>query len=239
MSTQQIVVYIEEKQLIAQKNNNYSLYLAKKVNNTFTVIWLSEPPFSTADQSAYQYKNIFDITNTSYMVNFTNTQPEEGDIIFTSGGKNLPISTGQMTTLDKYGVFSPANSGGTPNTISIINQLQGSPHEILLDSKGRNIWLDCSNGMSMGTTIVTPFNDFQLWFGTTQVTGSLIPDNVSNACNVTVNDGKPQTITYTNSGVWVPGEPAMSLTTTEVTLLQMRVTTAVAKFALTARATSH
>jgi hypothetical protein len=239
MSNQQIIVYIEEQQLIAQKNNNYSLYLAKKVNDTFTVIWLSEPPFSTADQPAYQYKNVFDITNASYMVNFTNTQLPEGDIIFTSGGKNLPISTGQMTTLDKYGVFSTANSGGTARTITIINELKGNPREILLDSKGRNIWVDCSNGMNIGTTIVTPNNEFQLWFGTTQVTGSLIPDNVSNAGSVTVNDGIPQSITYTNDGVWVLGAPVMSLTTKQLAELHIRVTMAVAIAASTARATSR
>ena len=102
MSNQQIIVYIEEAQLIAQKINNYSLFLAKKVNNTFTVIWLSKAPKATTGQPSYQYKNIFDISDASFMVNFTSAPLQEGDITFTSGGKNLPINTGQITTLNEY-----------------------------------------------------------------------------------------------------------------------------------------
>ncbi|MHC8374422.1 hypothetical protein ACYZT2_27555 [Pseudomonas sp. MDT1-85] len=228
MSNQQIIVYIEETQLIAQKINNYSLYLARKVNDTFTVIWLSKGPKAATGQPSYQYKNIFDISSASFMVNFTNTPLQEGDITFTSGGKNLPINTGQITTLSEYGVFSPAKNGGVPGNILINNQLPAYPREILLDSTGCSIWVDCSGGMSIGATTMTPKNQFQLWFGAAQATGSLIPANVTNFYIVTVNSGETQTITYNDSGVWVPGEPAKRLTTEEVTALHARVNKAVA-----------
>ena len=228
MSQQQIIVYIEEAQLIAQKTNNYSLYLAKMVNNSFTVIWSAKLPKATTNNSSYQYKNTFDISTPSFMVNFTNTPIQEGDITFTSGGKNLPINTGQKTTLNEYGVFSPATNGGPPGNILINNQLPANPREILLDSKGYCIWVNCSGGMSIGATTMTPKNQFQLWFGTTQVTGSLIPGNVSNPYVVTVNDGESKTITYNDSGVWVPGEPAVLLTADQITALHARVDKAVA-----------
>lgn len=223
MSNQQIVIYIEEDQLVAQKNNNYSLYLAKKVNDSFTVIWLSKLSFATPGQPSYQYKNIFDMTNTSYMVNFTNTPLQEGDINFTSGGKNLPIYTGQTTTLNKYGVFSPATNGGTAGVVSIINQLPANPREILLDSTGRSLWVNCSGGMGIGTATMTPKNEFQLWFGAPQANGSLIPGGLSNVYVATVSDGSSQTITFNNSGAWVPGEPAARLTADEVMALNARV----------------
>ncbi|MNP79603.1 hypothetical protein D3C76_1774850 [compost metagenome] len=75
---------------------------------------------------------------------------------------------------------------------------------------------------------MTPKNQFQLWFGPAQAAGSLIPGNVSNPYVVTVNDGETKTITYNDSGVWVPGEPAVLLTADQITALHARVDKAVA-----------
>ncbi|APC17001.1 hypothetical protein BLL42_15130 [Pseudomonas frederiksbergensis] len=238
MSSQTIIVYIEEDQLIAQKTNNYSLYLAKKVNSTFTVIWLAKAPLPTPGQPTYQYKNTFDISSDTYRVNFTNTPLQDGDISFTSGGKSLLINTGQKTTLNQYGVFSTAQNGGVPGDVLINNQLPAYPRAILLDSTGRSLWVS-SSGMDIGPTTMTPKNDFQLWFGPAQVAGSLIPSTVSNVDVVTVNNGETQTITYTNSGTWVSGAPATRLTTEEVIALHVRVDQAVMQATLAARRTSH
>ncbi|UCR82067.1 hypothetical protein [Pseudomonas chlororaphis] len=235
MSKQTIIVYIEEDQLVAQKVNNYSLYLAKKVNSTFTVIWFAKPPFAAPNQPSYQYKNVFNITNDSYMVNFTNTPVQEGDVNFTSGGKNLPINTGQITTLTKYGVFSPAKNGGTPGDVSINNELSANPSEILLDSTGLNLWVNCSGGMNIGVATMTPKNEFQLWFGPGQTAGSLIPSTLSNPYTISVNDGETKTVTYNNQGAWVSGEPALSLTAEEIAELHVRVSKAV----LLARSLHH
>ncbi|ROL84663.1 hypothetical protein BK636_06735 [Pseudomonas chlororaphis] len=235
MSKQTIIIYIEEEQLVAQKVNNYSLYLAKKVNSSFTVIWLSKPPFATPNQPTYQYKNIFNITNDSYMVNFTNTPLQEGDVNFTSGGKNLPINTGQITTLDQYGVFSPAKNAGTPGDVSINNELLAHPSNILLDSTGLSLWVNRSGGMNIGIATMTPQNEFQLWFGPAQAAGSLIPSSLSNPYNMSVNDGETKTVTYTNQGTWVSGEPATSLTAEEVAELHIRVNKAVLRARLLRR----
>jgi hypothetical protein len=78
--SQQIILYIEEEQLIAQKENGYSLYLAKKVNNDFTVIWQSKGAVATVRNPSYQYKNTFDITTPSFNVNFTNDSVTQGDV---------------------------------------------------------------------------------------------------------------------------------------------------------------
>lgn len=223
MSSQQIIVFIEEQQLIAQKNNNYSLYLAKKVNNDFTVIWQSKGPVATVNNPSYQYRNTFDIATPSFMVNFTNDPVTSGDVTFTSGGKNLPISTGQTTTLDANGVFSPAKNDGKPSDVLINNLLQGNPHEILLDSNGHNIWVNRQSGMNIGTATLTPKDQYQLWFGNTQETGSLIAVNLSNAYVATLQNGGSITLTYTDSGTWVTGEPAKRLSEKEITALHARV----------------
>ncbi|MGN7741408.1 hypothetical protein ACTJKT_15600 [Pseudomonas sp. 22526] len=222
MSSQQIILYIEEQQLIAQKNNNYSLYLAKKVNNDFTVIWQSKGPIATVNNPSYQYRNVFDVATPSFMVNYTNDPVSSGDVTFTSGGKNLPISTGQITTLDANGVFTPAKNGGVPSDVLINNQLQGNPHQILLDSNGNNIWVNRQSGMNIGTATLTPKSQYQVWFGNIQETGSLIATNLSNPYVVTLQDGGSITITYTDSGTWVTGEPAKRLSAAEIKALHAR-----------------
>ncbi|MHC8312181.1 hypothetical protein ACYZUC_21550 [Pseudomonas sp. GT1P32] len=228
MSSQTITLYIEQNQLIAQKKNQYSLYLAKKVNNDFTVIWQSKGPVATVLNPSYQYKNLFDITTPSFNVNYTNDSVSQGDVTFTSGGKNLPISTGQTTVLDQYGVFSPAKNGGVASDILITNQLQGNPHEILLDSNGNNIWVNRASGMNVGTATLTPKSQYQLWFGNIQETGSLIAQNLSNAYVATLQDGGSIILTYTDAGTWVTGEPAKRLSDKEVAALHAKVESAIA-----------
>ncbi|MGE8176289.1 hypothetical protein [Pseudomonas fluorescens] len=222
--SQQIILFIEEEQLKAQKDNNYSLYLAKKVNNDFTVIWQSKGPVATVLTPSYQYKNTFDITTPSFMVNYTNDPVTTGNIIFTSGGKNRAISTGQSTVLDANGIFSPpANADAKPSDVVIKNNLAANPHEILLDSKGQNIWVNRQSGMNIGTATITPKSVYQLWFGNIQDTGSLIAENLSNATQQTLVDGDSIIITYTNASTWVTGEPAKKLSAKEVSALHARL----------------
>ncbi|RON03822.1 hypothetical protein [Pseudomonas brassicacearum] len=222
--SQQIILFIEEEQLKAQKDNNYSLYLAKKVNNDFTVIWQSKGPVASVGNPSYQYKNTFDITTPSFMVNYTNDPVTTGNVTFTSGGKNRAISTGQSTILDANGMFSqPANKDAKPSDVVIINQLQANPHEILLDAAGKNIWVNRQSGMNIGTATLTPKSEYQLWFGNIQETGSLIAQNLSNPTQQKLVDGDSIVITYTNSGTWVNGEPANRLSAKQIQELHARV----------------
>ncbi|MFW0753901.1 hypothetical protein ACN1C3_03985 [Pseudomonas sp. H11T01] len=221
--SQQIVVYIEEEQLKAQKDNKYSLYLAKKVNSNFTVIWKSKGPVATVGNPSYQYRNTFDITTPSFMVNYTNDPVQEGAVTFTSGGRSLAISTGQTTTLDANGIFTPARNGGVSSDVLINNLLQANPHEILQDASGNNIWVNRESGMNIGTATLTPKSEYQLWFGNIQVTGSLIASNLSKLIVVSMLDGQTKTVTYDNSGNWVTGAPANPLSEKEVAALHARV----------------
>jgi hypothetical protein len=157
------------------------------------------------------------------MVNYTNDPVTTGNVTFTSGGKNRPISTGQSTILDTNGTFSPPKNDTKPSDILIVNQLQANPHEILLDAKGQNIWVNRESGMNIGTATLTPKSEYQLWFGNLQETGSLIAQNLSYSTTVSVVDGQSVTITYTNAGVWVAGEPADRLSDKDVAALHARV----------------
>lgn len=165
------------------------------------------------------------------MVNYTNDPVTTGNVTFTSGGKNRAISTGQSTILDVNGVFSQPKNDAAASDVVINNQLQANPHEILLDAKGQNIWVNRASGMNIGTATLTPKSEYQLWFGNIQETGSLIAQNLSNPTVQSLVDGGSVTITYTNSGTWVPGEPADKLSAKEVEALHARVAAKAKDFA--------
>jgi len=77
--------------------------------------------------------------------------------------------------------------------------------------------------MNIGTATLTPKDQYQLWFGNLQETGSLIAQNLSNAYVATLQNGGSITLTYNDSGDWVTGEPANRLSDKEVAALHARV----------------
>ncbi|MTJ83960.1 MAG: hypothetical protein F8N37_23485 [Telmatospirillum sp.] len=206
MSAETIVVYIDEKQLKAQKDNHYSLFLAKMVNGQFTVIWQSMGPLDTVDHPAYHFRNTFEISVPSYEVNYGTLKTTEGSVTFSAAGIAQTVSLGQTVELDELGIFAPATNTGTSGEITIKNQLAGNPHAVLLDSSGQPVFVNTESGMDIGTATLTPVDTYQIWFDNYQDTGTIIAHNVSNAATVTFSGGnREQSVSYTADGQWVPG----------------------------------
>jgi hypothetical protein len=207
-TSEQIIVYIDTNQLAAQKKNNYSLYLAKKVNGNYTVVWQSKGPIATVTNPAvYEYKNTFNITIPSYQVNYGTVTDQQGAISFSAGGKAVNIDEGQTVALDSQGIFATPTNTGTTGVITINNQLQGNPNAILNDNEGHTIYVNDYSGMDIGQSTLTPIDEYQIWFDSYQNTGTIIAHNVSNAGSVTFSGGvASQTISYTSEGKWVAGD---------------------------------
>lgn len=207
MSSAKLTVYIDTNQLEAQKNNNYSLFLAKKVNDDFTVIWQSKGPKAKVHQPSYEYHNEFDLSIPSFMVNYANaTENFDAGSSFTSGGKSKSIELGQTVELDDDGIFTAPKNDGNKGTITIHNQLQGNPHEILQDEKGNNIFVNRTSGMDIGPAVLIPKDSYQIWFGNYQETGTIIADNRSTVKTVTLEGKSSKTISYNADGNWIDGE---------------------------------
>ncbi|MNG07997.1 hypothetical protein D3C84_913270 [compost metagenome] len=77
--------------------------------------------------------------------------------------------------------------------------------------------------MNIGTATLTPLDQYQLWFGNLQQTGSLIAQNLSNPYVATLRAGDSFILTYNNEGDWVTGEPAKRLSDKEVAELHAKV----------------
>ncbi|MEA2942841.1 MAG: hypothetical protein QOD09_3370 [Bradyrhizobium sp.] len=205
MTAETIDVFIDTHQLAAQRNNNYSLYLAKQVNGKFTVIWQSKGPVPTINNPAYEYKNVFRIQVPSYKVNYGTVTTTSGSVTFNASGLAENITIGQTVQLDENGLFGDPTNNGTPGEITINNQLQGNPHAILLDDKGNPIFVTQS-GMDTGAANLTPIDTYQIWFDNYQETGTIIAHNVSKVATVVFDDGTTdKTISYSDKGEWQSG----------------------------------
>ncbi|MCG7374004.1 hypothetical protein JQR84_23740 (plasmid) [Pseudomonas luteola] len=210
MASETVIVDIDVAQLAAQKNNHYNLYLAKVVNGVCTVIWQSKGPVATVNQPSYEHTNTFDITIPNYQVNYTNDPLGEGAVSFTSGGESAVIALGQCITLDENGIFGQANNEApaAPGMVTILNSLAGNPHSVLMDNKGNSIWVNKQSGMepSGAPETLTPIDQYQVWFGNTQNTGTLIADDRSLVGTVTFDGtSTTETISFNANGQWVPG----------------------------------
>ncbi|UMR28855.1 hypothetical protein MJ904_17260 [Massilia sp. MB5] len=206
MSAQTITVYIDPTQQEAQQNNNYSLYLAKKVNDTFTVIWQSLGPLPTSTQPGYNHKNTFQISVPSYQVNYGTVTETQGSVTFQGNGEAIAIDLGQSVDLSAGGEFKNIQNDGHPGTITVHNARQGNPHEILYDQSGNPIFVNIESGMDVGKATLTPIDTYQVWFGSYQETGTIIADNVSNTGIITFEGTDNATISYNKDGEWVPGK---------------------------------
>jgi hypothetical protein len=244
MADEKITVYIDITQMIAQKNNNYSLYLAKMVNGQYTVIWQSKGPVATVDNPTYEYNNDFAITVPSYQVNYGTLTEDSGSVSFTASGSPQAIDIGQTVELTNLGIFSAPENNGTPGQITIQNQLAGNPHAVLLDNQGNPIFVNVQSGMDIGTATITPIDTYQIWFDNYQETGTIIAHNVSNAATVTFSGGTTsKVISYNKQGSWQEGplEQTLDLGGVEAGTDHPIIVTVLAtfKYALTAAATTY
>lgn len=246
MAAETITVYIDTTQLALQKQNDYSLYLAKKVNGQFTVIWQSFGAVATAGNATYEYKNSFSISVPSYEVNYGTVTTTSGTVTFQAGGKPVSISIGQSVDLTALGLFTTPTNAGTAGNITINNALQNNPHVILSDNAGNPIFVDTKSGMDVGVASLTPIDTYQIWFDNYQETGTIISDQVSNVATV-VFDGHStdQVISYNSAGVWETGplpsyaDLALSGPDTKATGALSIAVLATFRYALTAAAATY
>jgi hypothetical protein len=243
MASETINVYIDTDQLNAQKNNHYSLFLAKMVNKEFTVIWQSRGPRGDATHPSYTYQNTFVIAVPSYAVNYGTLAQTNGSVTFSAAGKPQSIDLGQSVELTANGVFGTPKNDGTSGEVTIKNSLASNPHATLLDDSGNPIFVDTQSGMDIGTTTLTPVDTYQIWFDSYQDTGSIIAHNVSKPYIVTFSGGDTnKDISYNRAGEWQNGKLSRKLDLAGGLGAGVDITIAVIaifKYALTAAAVTY
>ena len=199
-----IKVEIDIDQYAAQKHNNYSLFLAKKVNGKYTVIWQSKGAKASATKPSYGPRDTFSVNTPNFEVNYTNELPSGDGIKISATGVPVTMGLDQTVALDDDGVFGSPAGGGKTGSITVENKLGGNPHEILSDTEGNPIFVNKVSGMDIGEAVLTPIDQYQIWFDNKQKTGTMISHNASKVGEVTFDGSSSvETISYTADGEWV------------------------------------
>jgi hypothetical protein len=105
-----VAITIAEEDFEALKNGEYRLCFAKKVNDTYNVVWQSYKKYLELGQFAWE--PVFEI--------FCTNKPREG-LQVTATTKPKKIALGQTIILDENGRLGEPYTGGPANSITLEN----------------------------------------------------------------------------------------------------------------------
>jgi hypothetical protein len=191
-----VVIQIAGSDLENLKNNQYMLCFAKKVNDTYDVVWQS--------YTEYLASNTFSWTPL-YQLFGTNTFADEVQV--TVQTNIMTIGLGEQSTLDLAGNLGDAVTGGPTESITMINNY-GLIHPGLNsvstgpDGVQRTTPIYVAPlSIETGSDILTPIEKVQVWFQQKLVTSTMISQDVSNAIEIDLTTVDSATRLYQN-GSW-------------------------------------
>ncbi len=216
------------------KNNQYSLCFAKKVGDTFNVVW----------QSTFKYlKNNSFLWVPTYQLFGTNKF--ENDVTVIVKTDQINIGLGEQSTLSENGSLGPASTGGPPTAITMNNNYAEPIHP------GLNQLCTDIDGIQQTTPIyvapkkavkghveLIPKEEVMVWFEQNIVTSTMFSDARSRSVNINMTDSNMQTREY-SGGEWItPSATDLALATIPILQIIMYVTGALTAYDLVSKIAS-
>ena len=216
------------------KDNQYSLCFAKKVGNTFNVVW----------QSTFKY-----LRNNSFLwvptYQLFGTNKFEIDVTVVVKTDQVNIGLGEQSTLSQNGSLGPASTGGPSTAITMINDYDEPIHP------GLNQLCIGIDGIQQTTPIyvapkkavkgvveLTPKEEVMVWFEQNIVTSTMFSDARSRSVNINMTDTNVQTREY-SGGEWrTPSAADLALAAIPILQIIMYVTGAVIAYDLASKIAS-
>ncbi len=186
-------ITIASQDLEFLKENAYCLCFAKKVNDTFDVVWQS--------YLVYLGNNTFQWTPAYQLF---------GSILFESQAavrvstNAVDIGLGQQATLDKVGNLHAASRGGPANAITMVNNYGRIFPGLIQLSTGladRQEATPIYVALFLDTTVLTPSDEILVWFEQNIQTSIMFSSNRWNSVTIDMTDTDSQARHYSN-GQW-------------------------------------
>ena len=190
-ATKAVTVEVTESALHQLKQNQYSLCFAKKVGDTFNVVWSSSNEYLTTNQFSWQPQYQLFGTNT---FNTTITVKATTNIV--------AIGLGETSVLDADGFLESPKTGGPSTSITMDNQY-GSIHpgvnQLSTGINGKQVSSAiyvAENAVLSGSAILTPKESVLVWFEQNIETGTMFSDARSRSCEVDMTFADTKTIQF-------------------------------------------
>ena len=175
----EVLIEIAEDDLETLKGSNYKLCFAKKVGDTFNVVWQS--------YTDYLISNRFSWTP-MYQLFGTNTFESDVTVVATTNVRDIGL--GEQSTLSRAGVLSPAATGGPDTAITLINEY-GSIHPGVnqlstgLDGTQESTAIYVAEAaMVQGNAELTPKESVLVWFEQNVETSTMFSTARSNSVEI-------------------------------------------------------
>lgn len=190
-ATKAVTVEVTDDALHQLKQNHYSLCFAKKVGDTFNVVWSSSNAYLTTNQFSWQPQYQLFGTNT---FNTTITVKATTNIV--------AIGLGETSVLDADGFLESPKTGGPSTSITMDNQY-GSIHPGVnqlstgIDgAQASSAIYVAENAVLSGSAILTPKESVLVWFEQNIETGTMFSDARTNSYEVDMTFADTKTIQF-------------------------------------------
>lgn len=189
-------IQIAAADLETLKNNQYQLCFAKKVNNSYNVVWQSAADYLS--ENTFSWQPLYELFGSNDF---------KGDVTVHVSTNKVPIGLGDEATLDTSGVLGDASSGGPATGITLVNDY-GPIHPGLCaystDISGRGtttpIYVAEKQAVT-GNDVLTPVESVQVWFEQDIATSTMFSTARSNAIEIDLTDHNAATRLYSD-GAW-------------------------------------
>lgn len=221
--TQKIAnINISTSDLETLKDAHYCLCFAKKVNDTYNVVWQSYTDYLSSNN--FLWTPVYQLFGSNEFL---------GNVTVETATNAVNIGLGQQATLDSAGVLGPASSGGKSTDITIVNDY-GSIHpgvnQMSTGIKGTQsttpIYV-AQDPIVLGSDALTPIDEVMVWFEQKIQTSTMFSDARSNATTIDLTSVDTGTRLYSN-GVWTtPSSSDIALAEVSILTIIVYATAAV------------
>ena len=204
------------------KDNEYSLCFAKKVGDTFNVVWQSYTDYLRND--VFQWTPVFQLFGTNTF---------EADVTVITATDPVNIGLGEQATLDHNGRLGDASSGGPTTGITMINDY-GPIHPGLIQmskgiagkSEATPIYV-AEHQIVKGSVLLTPKESVMVWFEQNIETSTMFSNARSNPVVMDLTNVNAQTRHYENGKWTTPSFAAAGLAVLPILQIIIYVTGAI------------
>ena len=194
--TKSVQIQIATTDLEFLKANNYKLCFAKKVNDTYDVVWQSFTEYLASNTFSW---------NPVYQIFGTNTFQTSVQVVVQT---NVVTTTlGEQVTMDSAGNIGNPVSGGPSTSITFINNhgpIHPGVNSVSTGPDGIQrttpIYV-APAAITTGSDVLTPVEMVQVWFAQNLATSTMISKDVSNYVEIDLTEVDSAKRLY-QSGTW-------------------------------------
>ena len=190
-----VIIQIAEEDLVTLKDNNYKLCFAKKVNDTYNVVWQSLGDYLVTNSFSWV---------PMYELFASNTFESEVTVEVTTN--IVDIGLGEESTLNSAGLLSDPVTGGPSDSVTMINEygpIHPGMNQLSTSAEGTistPIYVAEYQAV-LGSVELTPIEYVMVWFEQNIETSTMFSTARSNSIEINMTGVDEQTRLYEN-GTW-------------------------------------